>query len=547
MPSNRFFFCLLILTLVSCHNNRRQAANGVGSGDTTRQEKSLNPIGSEVLIPRNTTIDSTNAYSPLFLDSADLNLFISQQKLNDTLALEIHNFYNARNFEYAWFDEDGLSEQALAFSSLYQYSRDSSTGRKWLDRELDVLQAADSGQRLEAIDPTLQRTEMLMTWRFMNFLNDRYPDRKQRLAAYLQLVPAKKRDPLAMARAVASQDNSGAGPAYLALLGQLKQFLEWEDKGGWPHLKPTEKVYRPGDRSAFITAVKRRLQVAGLLEGKDSSRVFDKSLGKAIEEFQSTHGLRPDGHIGPDVVRQLNVPVQTRIRQLLVNLERMRWLPADSDREIILVNIPDFRLQVLEAGHPAISMNVVVGKEGHSTVLFSGKLNRIIFNPYWNIPPSIVKKEVLPAREKNGDYLEQHDMEETGEEKGLPVIRQRPGDKNELGRIKFLFPNSFNIYLHDSPHKELFNLTRRAYSHGCIRVADARGLAVWLLQDSPEWTKEKIAKVIDSGKETGVGLKDPVAVLIVYYTAWVDENKRLQFREDIYGHDKDVAQHLFTH
>jgi len=536
-----------IALLVCCHSgNPKPAPHPVGA-DTGLQHSRVrvNPLESDTLIARNTSIDSAHAYSPLFLDSADLNMFISQQKLNDTLARELHNFYNFRNFQFAWFDADGLSEQALAFSSLYTYSQDSSTGRKWLDRELDALQA-DSGLQLTAIDPTLQKTEMLMTWRFFNFLNDRYPDRKKRLAAYLQLIPVEKRNPMEMAKAVVEADNTiGAGPGYQALLDQLEKFLDWQEKGGWPRLPRHSKIERPGDKGEFITEVKKRLQVTGELEGDDTSRLFDKKLGKAIRDYQAAHGLEPDGHIGPNVIRQLNVPVEARIKQILVNLERMRWLPVDEDRQTILVNIPEFRLQVLEGGKPALSMNVVVGKEGHSTVLFSGKLNRIIFNPYWNIPASIVKKEVLPAMDKDKDYLDKHDMEETGEEMGLPVIRQRPGDLNELGHVKFLFPNSFNIYLHDSPHKELFNMTRRAYSHGCIRVADAEGLAAWLLQDNPDWSREKINKTIASKKETPVVVKDQVPVLIVYYTCWVDEDKKVQFREDLYNHDRAVAQHLF--
>ena len=540
------FVLLLSLTVFACHENPKNPAPAAPQ-ESNAIRTPANPLESDTLIARNTNIDAAQAYSDLFLDSADLNLFIEQQHLNDTLSRELHNFYNVRNFQYAWFDQDGLSEQALAFSSLYQYSKDSSTGRKWLDRELDLLQTADSSDdKLNPIDPTLQRTEMLMTWRFMNFLNDRYPDKKQRLAAYLQLIPVQKRDPMEMAEAIVKQDdNSSTGPQYRDLVEKLKQYLDWEKAGGWERLPKLRRNYKPGDKAPEITTIKKRLRITGELSGDDTSRVFDKALEKAVKEFQETHGLTADGHIGPNVVKELNVPLRTRIRQILVNLERMRWLPADVDRQIIRVNIPDFRLQVLDGGHPLLSMNVVVGKEGHSTVLFSGRMNRIIFNPYWNIPPSIVRKEVLPAMEKNPDYLQDHDMETTGQEGGLPVIRQRPGEKNELGHIKFLFPNSFNIYLHDSPHKELFNMTRRAYSHGCIRIADAPGLAAWLLQDNPDWSKEKIDETIGEGKEKGVALKDPVPVLIVYYTAWVDDEKKMQFREDLYSHDKAVAQHLF--
>ena len=553
---------LFILVFFACRNNPKTPQPQPAS-DSNAPATPANPLESDTLIARNTGIDSAHAYSDLYLDTAELDQFISLQHLNDTLALELHNFYNARNFQYAWFDQDGLSEQALAFSSLYQYSKDSTTGRKWLDRELDKLQAGDtSGEKLNAIDPTLQRTELLMTWRFMNFLNDRYPDKRQRHAAYLQLIPIEKRDPIEMAKATIAQSGGGiAGPGYQALVEQLKQFLDWQEKGGWGRLPKARKNYRPGDKAAFISAVKKRLQLT------DTTGLFDKNLETAIRSYQQDHGLNPDGHIGPDVIGSLNVPAGSRIKQILVNLERMRWAPADSDRRIspsselralapprsqpslrsVVINIPEFRLQVLDGGHPALTMNVVVGKEGHSTVLFSGRLNRIIFNPYWNIPSSIVRKEVVPAMEKNKDYLDEHDMEETGEEAGLPVIRQRPGEKNELGRIKFLFPNSFNIYLHDSPHKDLFTRTRRAYSHGCIRVADARGLAEYLLQDMPDWSKETIDQVISDDKEKGVALKDPIPVLIVYYTAWVDEDGKLQFREDIYGHDADVAQHLFLH
>lgn len=536
------FFTIGTTPFFSCQNHTSNTPN---SSATTPNASARDSSQRETILPRNTKIDPAHAYSDLFLDSSDLIDFITRQRLNDTLAAELQSLYNARNFQFAWFTQDGLTEQALAFSSLYQYSKDTSTGRKWLDRRLDTLQSTESGQ-LSAADPVLKKTEMLMSWRFMNYLNDRYPDKKLRMTAFLQLIPVEKRDPLEMAHSTLAQTGKGSpNPWYQALDGQLQKYLDWQQAGGWERLRGTHRSYKPGDSAAFITAVKKRLLFTREMPGSDTGKLFDKDLETTIKSFQSTHGLTPDGKIGPAVIKELNIPVLARIKQILINLERMRWMPAGSDKQLIIINIPDFRLQILDGGHPVMAMNVVVGKEGHSTVLFSGRLDRIIFNPYWNIPPSIVKKEILPAMEKNKHYLGEHDMEITGQEKGLPVIRQVPGDKNELGRIKFLFPNSFNIYLHDSPHKELFSRTRRAYSHGCIRVADAQGLAAWLLRDTPEWSKEKIAEVIDAGKEKSVGLENPIAVLIVYYTAWVDEEKKLQFREDIYGHDSAVAHRFF--
>jgi murein L,D-transpeptidase YcbB/YkuD len=191
-------------------------------------------------------------------------------------------------------------------------------------------------------------------------------------------------------------------------------------------------------------------------------------------------------------------------------------------------------------------MDIVVGKEGHSTVMFSGNLNQVVFSPYWNLPENIVKQEVLPQIEKNSQYLAENNMEITGEEDGVPVIRQLPGDKNQLGKIKFLFPNRFNIYFHDTPFKDLFNRDKRAFSHGCIRLREPVKLAEYLLVDQPEWTPAKIDSAMNSGKEKYVRVKEPVPVLIYYYTAWVDDNNQLQFRDDIYGHDERLAKKMFV-
>ena len=227
-------------------------------------------------------------------------------------------------------------------------------------------------------------------------------------------------------------------------------------------------------------------------------------------------------------------------------MERMRWQPDEPSGRVIVVNIPEFMLHVWNGKSKELDMEVIVGKQGNNTVMFSGNLEQIVFSPYWNVPESIVRDEILPSMEEDYTYLDQHDMETTGEEDGLPVVRQLPGDNNELGKVKFLFPNSFNIYFHDTPHKELFKKNQRAYSHGCIRLENAEKLAHYLLKDNPEWTSEKIQEAMNGGKEKYVKIKDPIPVLINYYTAWVDENDVLQFRNDIYNHDKKTARKLFS-
>jgi murein L,D-transpeptidase YcbB/YkuD len=213
---------------------------------------------------------------------------------------------------------------------------------------------------------------------------------------------------------------------------------------------------------------------------------------------------------------------------------------------LILVNIPEFVLHVYEGNKKAFDMNVVVGKEGHNTMMFNGDLNQVVFSPYWNVPPSIVKDEILPAVNRNPGYLASQNMEQVGMEGDLPRIRQLPGPKNSLGRVKFLFPNSFNIYFHDTPAKSLFEKDKRAYSHGCIRLSDPGKMANYLLRDNPEWTPERIEEAMNSGTEKYVKLKKAVPVIITYYTAWVDESGRLNFRDDIYSHDASLAQKMFV-
>jgi murein L,D-transpeptidase YcbB/YkuD len=220
-------------------------------------------------------------------------------------------------------------------------------------------------------------------------------------------------------------------------------------------------------------------------------------------------------------------------------------MPHEPEGKLILVNIPEFVLHFSDGKNKIFDMDVVVGKEGHNTMMFTGKLSQIVFSPYWNVPPSIVKKEILPKLETDPNYLVEQEMEITGDEGGLPVIRQLPGEKNSLGKVKFLFPNSFDIYFHDTPAKSLFEKDKRAYSHGCIRLSDALKMAEYLLKDDSEWPPEKIIDAMNSGDEKYVKIKDPIPVFITYYTAWVDENNQLNFRDDIYGRDLEVAKKMF--
>jgi murein L,D-transpeptidase YcbB/YkuD len=287
--------------------------------------------------------------------------------------------------------------------------------------------------------------------------------------------------------------------------------------------------------------------MTGDLMEEDTSQLFSDSLQSGVKNFQRRHGLKTTGIVDKQTLKDLNVPVQQRIRQILINMDRARWIPQQEDGNTIMVNIPAFTLHIMEGKNEAFNMDVVVGKEGHNTRIFTGKLSQVVFNPSWNVPESIVEKEILPEIEKDADYLETQDMEITGEtEDGIPEIRQKPGPKNALGKIKFIFPNSFDIYFHDTPAKSLFKSNKRAFSHGCIRLSKPVQLAEYLLKDQPGWNSTKIQEAMNGEEEKFVKLKDPVPVLISYYTAWVDENGTLNFREDIYDHDLELSKKMFA-
>lgn len=244
----------------------------------------------------------------------------------------------------------------------------------------------------------------------------------------------------------------------------------------------------------------------------------------------------------------------------MINMERLRWFPDDLNENYILINIPEFKLHVFENGNKIWDSKVVVGKEINKTSIFKGTISQIIINPYWNVPNSIINKEMLPILKKNRSYLSKNNFEVLSGNKiinpyainwhnytkNVPyAIRQKPGDNNALGKIKFLFPNNFHIYLHDTPSKYLFNENKRAFSHGCIRVEDPRKLALYLLRNDSKWNEEQFDKSLNTKKTEYINLKQKIDVFIVYFTTWVDHNNQINFRNDLYGLDNQLEKEVF--
>jgi murein L,D-transpeptidase YcbB/YkuD len=341
---------------------------------------------------------------------------------------------------------------------------------------------------------------------------------------------------------------------YVTLKAMLGKYRLIGEKGGWSPL-PVTLSLKPGESDPSVVVLRKNLVITGDLKAATSDNAeFDNELVEAVRHFEARHGLEPDGLLDPKVIEIMNVPVDFRIAQIEANLERLRWLPNDMGTRHIVVNIPAYELQVHEGEQVPLTMKVVVGANANRTPLFSDLMETVVFSPYWNIPESIATKEILPKIMKDKDYRLRQNIEVVKVGKTSEVVdpsrinwnaapsdfqyqlRQKPGAANSLGLVKFLFPNEFNVYLHDTPADNLFDRYTRNFSHGCVRVEKPADLAAYLLRDQPEWTAERIEKAMHANKETHVALKATVPVHIVYWTAWVDAQGLLQIRPDVYGY-----------
>ena len=502
-------------------------------------------------IERDITINKANAYSDIFIDSLKVESFLTSGGIADTSATLIRNFYNSRNYQFAWFTKKGLTEQAIAFWNLHnnfkKYSNDNSLSDSNLHNQMRILLAQDSSEfRLEQ---KLIGTELQMTDHFFKFAKYAYTGKVD--PQILQWhIPRKKINVISLLDSLLTNKNIEAwepvNDQYKQLNEELKRYYELAKTESFDSIpSDKKKVFKKGDYSDVVRRLKERLALLGYYTSADTTNLFDEELQNAVIVLQKNHGLKTDGLIRSSMIDVVNVPLPERIKQLLINMERMRWMPNEPPGNRIIVNIPEYILHVYDSSGKVFDMDIVVGATANRTVVFNDMLKFVVFAPYWNVPSSIVRNEILPGMNRNPNYLASKRMEQTGTSNGLPVIRQLPGGNNSLGQVKFIFPNSYNIYFHDTPSKSLFKRESRAFSHGCIRLSDPKKMAQYLLRFQPEWTETKIDSLMNGDIEKWVVLKKSVPVMITYFTSWVDADGQLNFRNDIYGHDKKMEELLF--
>ncbi|WP_300597487.1 L,D-transpeptidase family protein [Niabella sp.] len=530
---------LMLLGIISCKDVEKKEREKV-----IRVEKPVTKV--------DITIDTSNAFNQLFIDSSLVNQFFAADTLSDTLVNRIKSFYNSRNYQYAWFSPEGIPEHTISFWNLLKnylnYSKDSSVYNKAFSSKMEALITSRESVTVKN-DSAFQHLELSLTkyfYLYADHANAYDPNFDMKTLEWY--IPKKKLtleamlDSVISAKGQFSEAFAPRNPQYTALRKKLQQYKAIKDAGGWPRVNSKVEEMKTGYKDGAVLTLKKRLKTEGFLEGEDSTftNVYDTTLSEAVNAIKEVYGYKPDGKAGKTFLKDLNVSVDERIQQILINMERMRWIPIetrDSGRAI-MVNIPEYKMHVYENGHPAWDMDVVVGKESNNTTVFTGLLKTVVFSPYWNVPTSIVKKEM--GGRPSEAYLERNHMEIVNGQ-----VRQKPGPWNSLGLVKFLFPNSYDIYFHDSPAKSLFNRDKRSFSHGCIRLKEPAKFAEYVLSDTAKWSTQKIDSAMNSGKEKFVRVKRPIPVLITYFTAWVDDNDRLNFREDIYGHDAIIAKKMF--
>jgi murein L,D-transpeptidase YcbB/YkuD len=528
------------------------------------------------------------ATAVLPLPSSELGTVVTAGKLADLRwpnftdrQADVAEFYASVGYALVWVRDGQPTAQAQTMIRLFKQAElkglnpEDYDASRW-DSRLAALAPSDP----HPSDTVLAHFDLALTVCAERYLSDLRVGRVDPKRFHFDLEPKPKRYDLAefLRNRVIQAGEVGAMIAsvepqyegYQRAEGSLPAYLKLAAQGdGTPLPLPVKSLHPGNTYSAMTPLVSRLRQLGDLASDADApagTTVYQGAVVDAVKHFQQRDGLQPDGVLGKESITQLNVPLSQRVKQLQFTLERYRWLPVNFPEPPILVNIPGFYLRTMRRQPaPFLSMRVIVGKAyGHQTPVFADYMRYVIFRPYWEVPLSIQFAELVPKTRRDPNYLAEHGFEVTDRDgtvvtdgtvsddvldrlrSGSLLLRQKPGPKNALGLVKFIFPNNYNVYLHSTPEPELFLKARRDFSHGCIRVQDPAALAAWVLRDKPEWTLDKIQAVMNGDQTMQVNLDKPIPVLILYTTAVVDPDGEARFFTDIYGQDSTLDKALAT-
>ena len=513
------------------------------------------------------TIYGQENYSELALDGVDLMTFFQTNSVSDSLKKEVEDFYLRRNLQYAWFNEFGVTCAINTFYARIQNYQvdfeDSTFNNVELDSLIFSLQT-DEKKFLQQPN-RVKQVELLLTATFFKYSEKVYGGTVFKTTKLDWFIPRKKKNYQILLDSLVSSARceklqEPVNQYYIRLKAKLNQYRIIQKAGGFQQIPAPIQELTMGDVDSSLLATKHHLHLTGDLLIDDKTMIFTDSLMTAVKHFQHRMGLVENGKINKPTLLELNQPIAFRIKQIMLNLERLRWIPVQMEENYLLVNIPEFTLHVFEHDKQIWQTNVVVGKTARKTSIFKGNMSQIVLNPYWGVPMSIGKTEILGHLQRNSRYLAQENMEVLSGENvinpdninwnqyknSVPyTFRQKPGKNNALGKMKFLFPNNYHIYLHDTPAKYLFNSNKRAFSHGCIRVENPLKLANYLLRNNVAWNPQRVDEILRTDQQVGIRINPTVPVYIAYFTAWVDGEGQLNFRNDLYQLDAKLSKEIF--
>jgi L,D-transpeptidase YcbB len=486
----------------------------------------------------------------------------------------VQTFYDDRNYEVAW-TRDG-SPTATANAFMQQFSNAAEKGL--IPEDYDASRWAERVQALNSKSPdAISLFDVAMTVNVMRYISDlrigrvnplhfnfdiNVNDKRYDLAEFVSdnVVDATDVPKLIAGVEPDSEDYRKTEQAQAHYLDLAKQ----QEQAAADPLPTVAKTVSVGGAYPAAEELLTRLQLeddaaADSTLGKTSGSIFNATLSDAVKNYQHRHGFTEDGKLTSQTIKSLNIPMTDRVAQLQNSLERWRWLPEPYLHARLMVNLPEFVLRGYDPDHKLdFTMRVVVGKVvgEHQTPVFTHMMKYLVFRPYWSVPVDIARKELVPHLAANHGYLSSNNFEVTNNKgvvltnytarqvaQGAVMVREKPGPKNSLGLIKFMFPNQYDIYLHSTPAVSLFERTRRDFSHGCIRVQKPADLAAWVLQGQGDWDLDKVQDAMNNGPDNKtVGLKTPLPIVIFYLTAIVAEDDQVNFFDDIYGYDAEMQK-----
>lgn len=474
----------------------------------------------------------------------------------------LREFYQSRNYYPVWLDEHGPLPRAASLRQVLNGAEDE--GLAYNDYYPELI----TSRWKTRLPEKLAELELLLSdafFRYSEHVQTGY--RKPNVDEYYRDIIPPEIDPIKDLDNLLKSDNflvelqelSPHHEGYRRLRNALKKYRDIELQGGWQAI-PEGPSLGIGTWDKQVALIRKRLIAEGDLELTPvyNKNHFDQAMKFAVERFQVRHGLKMDGVVGAETRAAMNIPVKERIQLIKNNMERWRWLPGQLGQRYIMVNMAGYELAVVNENKTQFTMDVIIGTTKRPTPMVKGRLHTVVFNPYWTLPQTIIFEDILPRQIRNPNYMKLKgiqvftngkerdpaniDWRKTDHNNFPYILRQAPGPKNPLGRIKFLFSNNYDVYLHDTPKKQLFDKEVRAFSSGCVRVGQPYKLASYLLGEENGWSEEEIKNQIDSGEHQKISVAGKVPVYLVYMTSWVGENNGVHFRPDIYRWDANIQK-----